>query len=177
MTIPKTNWIWTPDWTDHDKSQARIVYFRKTVEISDDAAKAPFRIRISADSRYKLYVNGAFVQDGPQKALDLKEWFVDEADLANYLHPGKNTVAVEVLRYPEPNLAFGAPVSNDSLLKIFFRCRVNHIFGSRFNNRFRNDFNFFCWGYSLGCFNNFRFCRNLYSVWSRFFCRASILTV
>ena len=117
MTIPKTNWIWTPDWTDHDKSQARIVYFRKTVEISDDAAKAPFRIRISADSRYKLYVNGAFVQDGPQKALDLKEWFVDEADLANYLHPGKNTVAVEVLRYPEPNLAFGAPVSNDSLLR------------------------------------------------------------
>lgn len=115
--ILATNWIWTPDWTEHDKSQARIVYFRKAFEIADDAMKAPCRIRISADSRYKLYVNGIFVQDGPQKALDLKEWFVDEADLTDYLQSGTNTLAVEVLRYPEPNLSFGMPVSNDSLLR------------------------------------------------------------
>ena len=75
-----TNWIWLPEWTPEDYGDARIVYFRKELTVS----KLPDskRIRISADSRYKLYVNGRFVQEGPQKALNLQEWYVDEAELA-----------------------------------------------------------------------------------------------
>ena len=43
----------------------------------DDALPAKKEIKITADSRYKLYINGKFVQEGPQKPLDQKEWFVD----------------------------------------------------------------------------------------------------
>ena len=77
-----TNWVWTPDWQAEDDRRAEIVYFRREMELEAGKVPASLRIRISADSHYKLYVNGTFVQDGPQKALDLKEWFADEAELA-----------------------------------------------------------------------------------------------
>ena len=110
-----TNWIWLPDWTPEDDSDARIVYFRKEVTVTEKPESK--RIKISADSRYKLYVNGRFVQEGPQKALDLKEWFVDEAELAPFLCVGTNAVAVEVLRYPESNFSNSNAKTNDSLLR------------------------------------------------------------
>ncbi|MBR4394098.1 MAG: hypothetical protein IKT07_08780 [Oscillospiraceae bacterium] len=134
-----TNWIWTPDWTAQDKQEPRIVYFRKILTL--DAAPKTLPIRITADSRYKLFVNGRFVQKGPQKALDLKEWYVDTAELAPYLREGENVVAVEVLRYPAYNGSTSHPNSNDSLLhtetphlyvdggalsgKTGWKCRVN----------------------------------------------------
>lgn len=94
----KSDWIWTEDWTAEDREQVRIVCFRKTLELSE--APAPRRIRITASSRYKLYVNGEFVQAGPEKGT--KEFsFVDEAELGAYLRKGSNVLAVEVLRYPE----------------------------------------------------------------------------
>ena len=91
-----TDWIWTPEWTAEDDREPRIVYFRKSFQIQDLPASR--RIRITADSRYKLYINGRFVQKGPQKALDLREWFVDTAELAPFLQQGLNVIAVEVLR-------------------------------------------------------------------------------
>ncbi|MBR4393803.1 MAG: hypothetical protein IKT07_07210, partial [Oscillospiraceae bacterium] len=117
-----TNWIWTSDWTPEDRLDARIVYFRKS--FSPEELPSSRQIRITADSRYKLYVNGRFVQKGPQKPLDLKEWFVDTAELTPYLQPGKNVIAVEVLRYPAPNHSSAAPNSNDSLL----RTEIPHLY-------------------------------------------------
>ena len=116
MSMLLTNWIWLPEWTPEDDSDARIVYFRKELQISELPQSK--RIRISADSRYKLFMNGSFVQEGPQKALDTKDWYVDEAELAPFLHIGVNTVAVVVLRYP----ACGNV--NDSLL----RTETPHLF-------------------------------------------------
>ena len=60
----------------------------------DDALPAKKEIKITADSRYKLYINGKFVQEGPQKPLDQKEWFVDTANAAPYLVPGANVVTI-----------------------------------------------------------------------------------
>ena len=54
----------------------------------DDALPAKKEIKITADSRYKLYINEKFVQ-GLQKPLDQKEWFVDTANAAPYLVPGQ----------------------------------------------------------------------------------------
>ena len=111
-----TDWIWTPDWTAEDDTDVRIVYFRKA--FTQEAGKLPEKrpVRISADSRYKLYVNGQFVQEGPQKALSLKEWYVDEADLAPYLKEGENVIAAEVMRFPAATLSNASPNTNDSLL-------------------------------------------------------------
>ena len=108
-----TNWIWTPDWTAEDKQDPRIVVFRKRLIL--DAVPETLPVRITADSRYKLYVNGYFVQKGPQKALDLKEWYVDTAELSPYLNTGENVIAVEVLHY-------GTASGNDSLLRTELPC-------------------------------------------------------
>ena len=94
----KSNWIWTPDWTGEDAEQARLVFFRKTLVLSGVPKSLP--LRITADTRYKLYINGALVQFGPSKG-DNTIWYVDSVELAPWLRPGKNALAVSVLRYPE----------------------------------------------------------------------------
>ena len=116
-TNQNTNWIWLPVWTPEDDDFARIVYFRKEFNIEEGRLPETYRLRISADSRYKLYINGQFVQEGPQKATDLKEWFADYADIAPYLREGCNAAAVEVLRYPAPSPSSMHPKSNDSLYR------------------------------------------------------------
>ena len=122
ITRYMTNWIWTPDWTADDRLETRIVYFRKRFYLNEVPVSK--QIRITADARYKLYVNGYFVQKGPQKPLDLREWFVDTADLAPYLQPGPNVVAAEVLRFPAPDHSAGTPNANDSLL----RTEIPHLY-------------------------------------------------
>ena len=117
-----TNWIWTPDWSAADEQEAHIVVFRKSFTL--EAVPTSKQIRITADSRYKLYVNGRFVQKGPQKAMGLKEWFVDTAELAPYLRHGENVIAAEVLRYPAAKVSAGSPNSNDSLL----RTEIPHLY-------------------------------------------------
>ncbi|MCM1086735.1 MAG: hypothetical protein NC419_01175 [Muribaculaceae bacterium] len=57
------------------------------------------KIRISAESRYKLYVNGQLAEIGPCKG-DTMVWYYDEVDIAPFLLEGENVLAVEVLKYP-----------------------------------------------------------------------------
>lgn len=93
----KTNWVWIPDWNEKDKEEPRIIYFRKQLEVGNVPEK--LEVKISADSRYKLYVNGRLAEIGPSRG-DTKIWYYDTVDLAPYLVAGKNVLAVIVLRYP-----------------------------------------------------------------------------
>lgn len=97
MNNKKSNKIWCVDWNRDDCDNARIVLFRKTVDLTN-VPKSYF-INISADSQYKLYVNGQLVEFGPGKGDD-KIWFYDIVDIAPYLKSGKNVIGVVVLRYP-----------------------------------------------------------------------------
>lgn len=63
-----------------------------------DAAPARGSGWITADSRYRLTVNGARVQWGPAPC-DPRAVDVDPADLTPYLRAGENVVGVEVLYY------------------------------------------------------------------------------
>ncbi len=93
-----TEWIWDPQWSAQDKERACIVLFRRTAELMSDPAAG--MIRISADTRYKLYVNERLIEVGPSRG-DRQIWFCDTIDLCPYLKKGKNIIAVRVLRYPE----------------------------------------------------------------------------
>lgn len=95
--IPMTNWMWIPEWEKADQERAHLVYFRKIFVLNE--VPESLRIRISADTRYKLWVNGALVEAGPVKG-DRLVWYVDEVELAPYLTAGENVLAAEVLRYP-----------------------------------------------------------------------------
>ena len=80
--LQDSNWIWSDPWEGEDREVPRIVYFRKQIELDGRAESAT--INISADSRYKLYINGKLVEVGPEKG-DAQIWFYDTVDLASYL--------------------------------------------------------------------------------------------
>jgi len=95
--IPKTNWIWISSLSEKINDEAMLIYFRKKLNLEKEVTSCI--IRISADTRYKLYVNGELVELGPMKG-DNQAWFYDEVDIAPYLKTGENILAAEVLRYP-----------------------------------------------------------------------------
>lgn len=92
-----TNWIWSPEWEMKDDDSPRVVYFRKCFFLNKTPDRAD--IKISADTRYKLYVNGSLIETGPSKG-DFKIWYADEIDITASLREGDNVLAVAVLRYP-----------------------------------------------------------------------------
>lgn len=75
-----------------------IYYFRKSIELT--ARPARFIVHVSADNRYKLYVNGALVSLGPARG-DTYYWNYETVDLAPWLTTGKNTVTALVYNEAE----------------------------------------------------------------------------
>ncbi|HVU54645.1 MAG TPA: alpha-L-rhamnosidase C-terminal domain-containing protein [Puia sp.] len=84
------NWIAAPNEEGRDYG---VYYFRKTIELSSKPATFP--IHISADNRYKLFINGTLVSLGPARS-DLYHWNYETVDLASYLTAGKNIVSAIV---------------------------------------------------------------------------------
>lgn len=91
--MKETSWMWI---SDSDLNENEFVEFRREFY----AEKKPERliVRVSADSRYKLYVNGLFVEFGPSKG-NKRQWYYDEIDLAGQIHAGMNEITVMVLHY------------------------------------------------------------------------------
>ncbi len=56
---------------------------------------ARFVAHVSADNRYRLFVNGVLVSSGPQRS-DVTHWRYETVDLAPHLHPGRNVLAAVV---------------------------------------------------------------------------------
>ena len=54
-----------------------------------------FVVHVSADNRYRLYVNGVQISSGPQRS-DVTHWRYDTIDLAPQLHAGRNVIAALV---------------------------------------------------------------------------------
>jgi hypothetical protein len=86
--------------------------FRKTVELERVPVRAP--ARISADSRYVLYVNGQEVYRGPIRSQPRRLHY-DLFDLAPYLQAGENTIAVYVVYYGVPR-SFWSPATPNMTL-------------------------------------------------------------
>ena len=90
------NWIWLKGYIEHHEPVT--ILFRKAfslTQIPEDGS-----IRITADTRYKLYINGTLVETGPSRGDD-HVWFYDDVNVSSYLRVGENVIAVHVLRMPE----------------------------------------------------------------------------
>jgi len=83
-------WIASPDGSGREYG---VYYFRKNIVL--DAKPASFVVKVSADNRYKLYVNGALISVGPARG-DTYYWNYETVDLAPYLTTGKNTIVAIV---------------------------------------------------------------------------------
>ena len=90
---------WSAQWIMHPTIEPQsyaVVLFRKSFELT--AKPENFVIHLSADNHYRLFVNGTYVTRGPARG-DLAHWFYESLDIANYLQPGKNSIAVEVVNW------------------------------------------------------------------------------
>ena len=77
----------------------RYCYLRKTLTLETLPPTAP--ARMTADSRFVLYVNGVEVVRGPARAVPERQACV-EIDIAPYLRLGKNVIAALVGYYGRP---------------------------------------------------------------------------
>lgn len=93
--MSRGSWIWA---TGAENPHNLHVYFRKAFTLT--AAPSAAVARITADTRYELYVNGRRASRGPARSHT--RWMAyDTVDIAPYLHGGQNVLAVMVQHYGE----------------------------------------------------------------------------
>ena len=105
---------WTSYWITHP-SESNVDYgvflFRNEFEL--DEIPAEFLVYVSADNRYRLFINEKEVSFGPARGT-LEHWVYETLDLAPYLKKGRNIIAAEVF-----NLGPYRPVAQFSNVTAF----------------------------------------------------------
>ena len=92
---------WTAKWIsypDISGSEYGVYLYRKEISINTKPDK--FIIHVSADNRYKLYINGVYVCNGPARSY-LFKWNFESIDISSYLHQGKNIISSVVWNFAE----------------------------------------------------------------------------
>ncbi len=83
-------WIDVPGKPQHAFG---VYLFRKEFDL--DQVPPSFVVHVSADNRYKLFVDGKLVSLGPARG-DILHWRFETLDISRYLSPGKNVIAAIV---------------------------------------------------------------------------------
>ncbi len=83
----KSYWIQTKE----QFSKTQLYEFAKEFEPA-----GPLKIRISASTRYQLWINERYVCEGPCQG-SIRECYYEEQDVTEYLQEGKNRIRVMVL--------------------------------------------------------------------------------
>ena len=100
---------WQAKWITHPDILGKeygVYLFRKSFNL--DAVSKEFIVHVSADNRYKLYVNGTYINNGPAVG-DLMHWNFESLDIASYLNKGKNVISAVVWNFAEHR-----PLANSS---------------------------------------------------------------
>lgn len=87
---------WQAQWVSHpavSQYTYGVFHFRKSIDLAQKPGS--YVIHVSADNRYRLFVNGQAVCSGPARS-DLLNWNYETVDLAPYLKAGRNVLAAAV---------------------------------------------------------------------------------
>ncbi|HEY2466406.1 MAG TPA: alpha-L-rhamnosidase C-terminal domain-containing protein [Terracidiphilus sp.] len=87
---------WKASWITHPTAPLReplVLHFRRNLELP--SVPTTYLVRVSADNRFILYVNGERVGDGPARG-DLAHWRYERFDIAAFLKPGHNLITAKV---------------------------------------------------------------------------------
>ena len=87
---PAASWI-APPGVPADSFT--VFHARRTFDLP--SAPAHFVVHVSADNRYRLFVNGEQISSGPQRS-DVTHWRYETIDLAPRLRAGRNVIAAIV---------------------------------------------------------------------------------
>ena len=86
----EAKWIMVPETS---QTAFGVYLFRKSFKT--DIIPKSFPVYVSADNRYKLYVNEKLVSLGPARC-DIEHWNFETVDLVSYLHAGQNIISAKV---------------------------------------------------------------------------------
>lgn len=84
------SWVFVPDT---EANSTGLYLFRKEIHLEEE--KSSFEIRVTADNRYKLFVNEKLVSVGPAWG-DIEHWNYETVDIAPFLKKGKNIISAQV---------------------------------------------------------------------------------
>ncbi len=90
---------WTAEWSmypDGPSNDPAAFLYRRTIDLP--AKPDRFVVHVTADQRYRLFVNGVSVTNGPARG-DLLHWRYESVDIAPFLKAGRNVVAARVWSY------------------------------------------------------------------------------
>jgi len=87
---PEARWIAPPRMP---ADSFGVFHARRMLDLA--AKPARFVVHVSADNRYRLYVNGVQVSSGPQRS-EAAHWRYETIDLAPHLAAGSNVIAAVV---------------------------------------------------------------------------------
>ena len=107
-------WISYPGASNNDYG---IYHFRKSFNLEE--IPSSMIIHVSADNRYKLFVNGNLASLGPARG-DVYNWNFETVDISKFLRKGKNVLAAVVWNYGDKK-----PVAQMSLNKTGFILQGN----------------------------------------------------
>lgn len=92
---------WDAHWITHpdiSREEFGVYLFQKEFEL--EQVPDSFVIHVSADNRYKLYVNGNYVCNGPARG-DTFKWRFETVDVASHLKEGSNLICAKVWNFAE----------------------------------------------------------------------------
>jgi hypothetical protein len=104
----QARWIWL-----NGDSSAPAALFRH--EVALESAPQQAKAWLTADAKYRLYVNGRLVSRGPvdigrdYQGGSTHRWFYDFRELSSYFKPGANVIAAEVFREWPNSVSRGQP--------------------------------------------------------------------
>ena len=105
---------WGAQWIAAPADNGRdygVYHFRRSFDL--EGVPDTFIIHVSADQRYKLWINGSETGKGPARG-DLGNWPFESYDIAPLLQPGRNVIAAQVWNAGEE-----APMAQFSLRTAF----------------------------------------------------------
>ncbi len=94
-SIQKVGTPWAAKWIGPEKGAANMwICYRKSFEMGRVPVSVPARLAV--DSKYWLWINGKLVvrEGGLKRGPTPNDGYYDAIDLAPYLKPGENTIAV-----------------------------------------------------------------------------------
>jgi hypothetical protein len=97
LSFEGAEWIWYPEGDPKSDAPAEKRYFRRKFEIPQGMKIKSARVRVSADDRFSLKVNGKAIGEsaGPLNWKSGKQF-----DLSKVLSEGKNVLAIEAENLP-----------------------------------------------------------------------------
>ena len=93
---PEAHWIAPPGMP---ADSFGVFHARRVIDLATKPTR--FLVHVSADNRYRLYVNGVEVSSGPQRS-DASHWRYETVDLAPQLVAGANACALPFCCRPIP---------------------------------------------------------------------------